>query len=325
MKKNKERFERSSNYIKLTTDQIQQLVKPYLNGTVSDISILGDGFANTNYHFSVNKGATSYVLRLSQRNLEQFKKEIEVLHFVMNRIPVPKVIATNYSCETPFAILEYTEGILFSSALESADEHSNCKMSFSIGHILSVIHSFDMGGSGFFNDKFEFTERFNNFGKAYFDYMIKCLELKHVTERMGSELHKKINDLIEHNMDMLTSLSGAERLIHCDFNGKNIVMSNNKVRAVLDWEFASAGHPLVDIGNFLRFEEDYTESIINSFVEGYKSELGELPQGWREIAKLLDLAAMFTFISLQPERPIVSKTALTVFEKTAKFFKSSSR
>jgi len=49
-------------------------------------------------------------------------------------------------------------------------------------------------------------------------------------------------------------------LVHADYNGKNLLMQSThegwQVAAVLDWEFAFAGSPLFDTGNFLRHEAD---------------------------------------------------------------------
>ena len=37
---------------------------------------------------------------------------------------------------------------------------------------------------------------------------------------------------------------------------------------ILDWEFAISGSPLVDIGNFLRFEDELPPGFIKAFVRG---------------------------------------------------------
>src|ERR1700757_287297 len=73
----------------------------------------------------------------------------------------------------------------------------------------------------------------------------------------------------------------STRLIHCDYNLKNILIrqigSVWKVAGVLDWEFAIAGSPLVDIGNFLRFEDELPPGFSGSFIKGYLSSSTGLP------------------------------------------------
>jgi hypothetical protein len=83
----------------------------------------------------------------------------------------------------------------------------------------------------------------------------------------------------------------------------------------LDWEFAMAGSPLVDIGNFLRFEDELPQGFGESFMEGYVSSSIGLPRNWREVARLLDLAAMVNFLDSEEETPKTFRTAISVIEK----------
>ena len=85
---------------------------------------------------------------------------------------------------------------------------------------------------------------------------------------------------------------------------------------ILDWEFAVAGSPLVDIGNFLRFEDELPSGFREAFIQGYLSDSNELPSNWREVAKLLDLAAMVNFLEDERDAPKTFQTAIAVIEKT---------
>jgi hypothetical protein len=84
---------------------------------------------------------------------------------------------------------------------------------------------------------------------------------------------------------------------------------------VLDWEFALDGSPLVDIGNFLRFEDELPSGFAESFVQGYLSDPSDLPANWREVAKLLDLAAMVNFLESAGEAPRTFSTAIAVITR----------
>jgi aminoglycoside phosphotransferase (APT) family kinase protein len=88
------------------------------------------------------------------------------------------------------------------------------------------------------------------------------------------------------------------------------------VVGILDWEFAVAGSPLVDIGNFLRFEDELPSGFREAFIQGYLSDSHELPSDWREVAKLLDLAAMVIFLEGERDTPKSFRTAISVIEKT---------
>jgi aminoglycoside phosphotransferase (APT) family kinase protein len=120
--------------------------------------------------------------------------------------------------------------------------------------------------------------------------------------------------------DVYWSIPNSTRLIHCDYNLKNILIRRAdsvwKVVGILDWEFALAGSPLVDIGNFLRFEDELPSGFREAFIQGYLSDPNELPSNWREVAKLLDLAAMVNFLEDERDAPKTFQTAISVIEKT---------
>jgi len=74
--------------------------------------------------------------------------------------------------------------------------------------------------------------------------------------------------------------------------------------------------PLVDIGNFLRFEDELPPGLGEAFVQGYLSNSIGLPDNWRQVAKLLDLAAMVNFLDDERDAPKTFRTAISVMEKT---------
>ncbi|UQS26688.1 phosphotransferase [Amycolatopsis thermalba] len=97
--------------------------------------------------------------------------------------------------------------------------------------------------------------------------------------------------------------SGAARLVHSDFNPKNLIAARTgdgwRV-TVLDWEFAHSGSPLTDLGNVLRFGD-------SPFTEGVLAGYGPRPQGWREAARALDLFALADFLTRPPREPLASR------------------
>jgi len=122
-------------------------------------------------------------------------------------------------------------------------------------------------------------------------------------------------DLLHANEALLADLPDTTSLIHCDYNAKNILVENDRVAGVLDWEFAESGSGLVDVGNFLRFEDELPADFVHGFVEGYSSARA-LPTSFRKIAHLLDLASMCSFLTSESERPNTFRTARTVIDRT---------
>ena len=72
----------------------------------------------------------------------------------------------------------------------------------------------------------------------------------------------------------------------------------------------------MDIGNFLRFEDELPPGVSEAFIRGYLSNPIGLPDNWREVAKLLDLAALVNFLEGEREAPRTFATATAVMEKT---------
>jgi aminoglycoside phosphotransferase (APT) family kinase protein len=95
---------------------------------------------------------------------------------------------------------------------------------------------------------------------------------------------------------LAASVAGARQLVHSDYNGKNLLAVRRRGRwsisAVLDWEFAFSGSPLVDIGNMLRLRPDYPPGFGDGFTGGYRDAGGRLPPDWREVSEALDLYAL---------------------------------
>ncbi|WP_435061021.1 phosphotransferase family protein [Amycolatopsis thermoflava] len=96
---------------------------------------------------------------------------------------------------------------------------------------------------------------------------------------------------------------GEARLVHSDFNPKNLIAArdgNGWRVTVLDWEFAHSGSPLTDLGNVLRFgDTPFTDGVLDGF--------GPCPAGWREAARALDLFALADFLTRPPREPLASR------------------
>lgn len=91
----------------------------------------------------------------------------------------------------------------------------------------------------------------------------------------------------------LAAVADARVLVHSDFNGKNILLAPDpagglRVSALLDWEFAFAGSPLIDVGNLLRFRSELPPGFEPAFLAGFADHGGNLPPDWDRLARTLD-------------------------------------
>ena len=242
------------------------------------------------------------------------------MKYVYGTVPVPAVMAEDFSGPYPFALIEFIVGTLLSDSLSLVDPSDLTKVAAEAGATLQAIHSFDLGKAGFFDENFVFNPVFDNFGGSLYDYIYSNLSAGRVRERLGETLAEHALDRVRAKRDIYWSIRNSTRLIHCDYNLKNILIRRAdsvwKVVGILDWEFSLAGSPLVDIGNFLRFEDELPTGFSEAFVQGYLSDSNELPSNWREVAKLLDLAAMVNFLEGEGDVPKTFGTAISVIERT---------
>jgi aminoglycoside phosphotransferase (APT) family kinase protein len=99
--------------------------------------------------------------------------------------------------------------------------------------------------------------------------------------------------------DAQVLLDGVGRacLVHSDLNPKNVVVdpATLELTAVLDWEFAHAGHPWTDVGNLVRFERQpaYVEAVLRAWTERHGGSAAALLDGARaaDLWALVDLAS----------------------------------
>ncbi len=69
--------------------------------------------------------------------------------------------------------------------------------------------------------------------------------------------------------------AGARRLVHGDFGLHNFLVADNRITAVLDWEFAKLGNPADDLG----YAYDTIDHMLgwNEFAKEYEAAGGTLP------------------------------------------------
>ncbi len=100
---------------------------------------------------------------------------------------------------------------------------------------------------------------------------------------------------------------GRASLVHGDLNPKNVLLAPGtlEVAAVVDWEYAHAGHPWTDLGNLLRFERHpaYVAAVLDAWVAGRGGDPAVLLEG----ARSADLWALVDLASRAGESPVADR------------------
>jgi len=231
------------------------------------------------------------VLRVFARDGSRRDMELALLVRVGASVPVPDVLWSGDVLGLPAMLVSHVDGVLVDAAMAGGSVDDAAPIGRAVGAALADVHQISFAHNGFFDAT---LTPVGNAGmgpgqvRAYADSLLHGGPAGQV---LGPELAAAWWQLIDNSADRLSAVDGQSRLVHADYNGKNILVRPSpngwRVSAVLDWEFAFAGPPLVDVGNMLRFLAPQTFS--DSFVDGYRAAGGELVDGWREIAAVLDV------------------------------------
>lgn len=112
--------------------------------------------------------------------------------------------------------------------------------------------------------------------------------------------------LADEAQDLLDGV-GRTCLVHSDLNPKNVLIDpvTLELSAVLDWEFAHAGHPWTDLGNLLRFERH--PAYVGAAVEEWARLRGGSPDDILDGARAADLRALVDLAARAGDNPAADR------------------
>ncbi|SED02719.1 Ser/Thr protein kinase RdoA involved in Cpx stress response, MazF antagonist [Nocardioides exalbidus] len=127
----------------------------------------------------------------------------------------------------------------------------------------------------------------------------------------SSEERGALAEVARDAQDLLDTV-GRASLVHSDLNPKNVLVGPGSlvVTAVLDWEFAHAGHPWTDVGNLLRFERHpaYVEGVLAAWTGLRGGTAEDLLDG----ARAADLWALVDLAARAGDNPVADRAAVLV-------------
>ncbi|MGH3546978.1 MAG: phosphotransferase family protein [Pseudonocardiaceae bacterium] len=220
--------------------------------------------------------------------------------------PVTEVVATDpegRAAGAPLLISRYVEGALLSEILPELTTGDAAAVGHVVGATLARIGAITFPRPGSFRDGSLVT----NGQEVLVDLpgvVDRCLDTGKVDSGLTKAEQDALHTLALRSVPCLDAVTNSRQLVHMDFNPKNLLMSccdgRWNVAAVIDWEFAFSGSPLVDVGNMLRFADYYPPDYATGFRAGFQDFGGILLADWRQIAQTLDL---FTLVSMLTEPP----------------------
>jgi aminoglycoside phosphotransferase (APT) family kinase protein len=262
-----------------------------------------DGLRNTNLKLRIDAWPDPIVLRMFEHDASLCRKEVDLCRLISGSVPVPEIIYAQpegfpdaFENLPPFTLARYVEGISFLDLKRAGDREAIAEAAYSAGETLAAIGRTSFAKPGWLGPGPATGPPLlagNNLTPSFVDL---CLASAILRARMPPDLRDRVTKLMWSWAPELAAIDNETRLVHGDFNRRNLIVRRIggrwTVAAVLDWEFAIAGSPLIDVGNFLRYEPAARPLVEPHFSNGYLHAGGVLPRDWRRLAQLLALAAV---------------------------------
>ena len=281
--------------LKPSVDDVRRLVATaFPNETVNDFEELSGGLCNKNLKINFARG-DSVVLRLYQRQPEVAETEIDLLRLLRGTIPVPDVfhVGSDQVSGKPFAVIEYVTGITFQELKRTKNLPAIQQASYSSGKVLAAIGHYTFPSPGPLCSGLKVGAPYFGGVNVAPQILDQFLLSEDFQKRTTIELRNRLHDFIWSWSDRLAEFDRHCQLVHSDFGSSNIlvreIQNRWQVVAVLDWEFAFSGSPLVDVGHFLRYEKKTRPLREPFFSAGFLEHGGKLPEDWWRLARVIDL------------------------------------
>jgi aminoglycoside phosphotransferase (APT) family kinase protein len=291
----------------------QRIVDRALPGTrVAAVASLDGGLANTNVKLSLDRAPARVLLRLYQRDARQAEKERAIANRLKGRVPVPQLLYLGDDGTQRVALLEWVDGERMEVALETAAPARIAALGEQAGRLLANIHDVTFPVSGFLDGDLKVATPL----AVDPDFLVNYLKSSFIDGGGARFVSRELADaaiaFVKANAHL--AWGGPPRLIHCDYNGSNIMVHDDAIVGVIDWEFAFAGTPSIDFGNLLRNHPD--PRFQDAVARGYREAGGHLPEQWRKLARISDLTSWAEFLSRPVVDPVLAQDALKAIRDT---------
>ena len=256
-------------------------------GLVDDeirLSPIGDGRSNLTY--LVNSGDTQLVVRRPPPpplppGGHDVAREARLLQALADtEVPTPLVLAiaqANEVLDVPLYVMEHVPGFVITDRTPEilANPASRRALSVSLIDTLASVHTVDIAHHGL--TSFGRSEGFNS------RQVRRIAGMAQNSEGQLPEGFVALHDWLIHHAPQESAIS----LVHLDFRLGNVLVSEDdggKIRAVLDWELATLGDPLLDLAVFLTSVPDSNQLITATQTMG----IAQIEEGFLSPAAYLD-------------------------------------
>ena len=283
--------------------QLRQILPTtFPNRSVKKVQPLTGGLINTNLKIDFVDNKESVVIRFYRDGADVCRKELALEDLIASKVRVPRVLHANpdgMDGSHGFVVSEFINGITFHELKRTNNLEAISQAAHSVGQTLASIGQFQFQKPGRLvtsSDKLEVGSPFVEGSDLVPRLLDTFLESPRCQHRLGLKLVDQVHSFVWSWASRLSNFDDACSLVHSDFGNRNILVREEQgrwiVAAIIDWEFAFSGSPLLDVGHFLRYETDRLPSCEPHFSRGFAEHGGKLPDNWREIVRVIDLTGL---------------------------------
>ena len=223
------------------------------DGPLAEIRAIGGGTQNQVVRF--RRGDTEYVLRAGPRrprpsSTEAIRREARVVGALgRTEIRVPALVAADDDLggERPFYLMRPVAGVLLPESLDHFDAHPTAKRRAGLAMVewLAELAAIDHSALGLHD--FGRPDGFRERQVARWSGQLAGYAQTGTYDGPGIDLEPLEEWLVAH-----VPPHGPVGILHGDFHLNNVLLrSDGEVAAVVDWELATIGDPLLDLGHLL--------------------------------------------------------------------------
>jgi hypothetical protein len=202
-------------------------------------------------------------------------------------------------------VSRWIEGAKLDTLLPELAGDALFAISHEVGATLARIGTYTFPAWGFFGPDLAIGTPIGDLRPMTVGYIEEALFSAPATARLEPPLQGRVWALVRENQALLDAIPDEARLVHSDYKAQNLLARASATGggwevAALDWEFALAATPLIDLGILLRYAERLDPAFERGVIAGYVDAGGALAPDWKRLTKLLDLMNLCGFLA-RPE------------------------
>jgi Ser/Thr protein kinase RdoA (MazF antagonist) len=299
------RWERHRPFLRLDRAALEaRLAVPFPGARVREATPLSGGLRNSNYRLRLDGRDDPVVLRLFTADPEACRREVALAERVAGTVPVPATLYADPQADPPFSVTAWIEAARLDDLLRGGDAAAVERAAAAAGETLARIHAFALPEPGFLGPDLAVRQALDLID-GWPEHVAFFLAGPAGT-RLGPELSARLRAIVPRMAPRLLPLRGTTTLVHADYKPWNLLVRHGpagaaggawRVAAVLDWEFAFAGPPMVDLAIFLRHRDGLPPAYTRGLLAGYQAAGGHLPADWATQTRQLDLLNLCSMLS----------------------------